>query len=177
MEHRAFHGSRYKRGGMMIWGFSHHKTPDELDGPDFTLNTIESLAFTGQHWFFNRIRSFFGNQEPEEFWQSVAFANSLPNTVPSDGRYSNGSPEQRHGVADRVRRILTELAPSKAVLFSTKAWKLWPALNGSRSEPAHVLITEPELQYGTYDFGVGHEIRAYQLPHPQFQNTQRMTQS
>jgi hypothetical protein len=168
-EHEPFRGQQYKVGGLIIWGFSHHRGPDDADTPDFTYRTVTNLALSGEHWFFNRIRRFFGDQEPNAFWNSVAFANTLPTAVPSDTRYSDGTAEQRGHVKRRVRRILTELRPGRAVLFSTKGWPLWPELNGSVPEPAQVLMTGPELRYGSYDFGTGSEIKAFSLPHPMLQ--------
>lgn len=174
LEHEAFRGDHYQRGGMMIWGFSHHKGPNDPDGPDFTNRMVRELALTGEHWFFNRIRRFFGNEKPEQFWHKVAFANTLPTSVLSGSRYSSGTSEQRERVAGRVRRILIEFAPSKVVLFSTKGWKMWPGLNGSVGEPPQILMTSPELQHGTYNFDLGYEIKAYNLPHPMAQSDKAM---
>ncbi len=176
VEHEPFKGQRYEPGGLLIWGFSHHRRPDEGDTADFTDRTINCLALSGKHWFFNRIRRFFGDKEAHQFWSGVAFANTLPTAVLSSARFSGGSAEQRGRVKQRVRRILTDLRPGRTVLFSTKGWPMWPELNGSVPEPAQVLMTGPELQYGTYDFGTGAEIKAFNLPHPMFQNDEAMTE-
>ena len=113
MEHRAFHGSRYKRGGMMI-GVSRVTKRGSIHGPTYSQRDKE-LGFHRATLYFDGIRSFFGNQGPRSSGKRRV-RDSLPNRVPSDGPDSNGSPEQRHGVADRVRRILT-LAPAR--LFSS----------------------------------------------------------
>ena len=174
LEHDPFRGEHYDRGGLMIWGFSHHKGDEEKDHSGFTQQTVEELALTGSNWFFNRIRKYFGNEDPCVFWNRVAFANTLPTTVPSEFRYSSGSKEQIGRTKGRIRRILTCLAPRRVVLFSAKGWEHWPKLNGSVPEPALQLMSEPNLWHGTYEFGVGHEIKVYNLPHPQYQPDEKM---
>jgi hypothetical protein len=173
-EHSPWRGEDYKAGGLMIWGFSHHKQSDEDDDAGFTQRTIKDEALTGNHWFFNRIRRFFGDDDPKRFWHSVAFANTLPTTVPSQLRTSSGTPDQQSRVKARVERALREFAPSQAVLFSRKGWPMWPKFTGSCTEPAQVLMQNPRVEFGTYDLGLDHEVKTYGLPHPMIQSDEKM---
>lgn len=171
--HKPWIGPSYRKGGLMLWGFSHHKRDDELDGESFTNDVVKSLALTGDHWFFSRIMSYFEEKCPERFWNGVAFANTLPSAVLSDDRYSHGSDEMRQSVKSRVVEILSDVMPSKTILFSRKGWNYWPELNGSAPEPSRELSTSPIVRFGSYRIAEK-EVWAYCLPHPQFSKTSDM---
>lgn len=176
MEHAPWRGDEYREGGLMLWGFSHHREPDEDDASTFTHEVVEEHALDGSHWYFDRIRVVCGGDAAEAFWQSVAFANTLPDAVVGD-IYSAGSPEARLAVKPRVTRLLAEFRPRRAILFSRKGWGLWPELNGSYPEPSRSLASAPMVRWGTYDIGAPWEVLAYNLPHPQFQRVSELAAS
>ena len=104
----------------------------------------------------------------------MAFANSLPRCVSSNDRYTAGSASDREAVRERVARVIAKVRPGKTILFSRKAWSLWPALNGSQPEAARLLSDDPDIPFGTYTLPDRSEVLAYNLPHPLFQNGHAM---
>ena len=61
----------------MLWGFSHHREPDEPNVPRFTIDTIKQLALTNERWYFTWPNKTCGGSKPAGFWNGVAFANTL----------------------------------------------------------------------------------------------------
>ena len=84
IQHKPWRGAAYRPGGLMLWGFSHHRWADEPDAPDFTISTIKEWAFTEQGQFFNAVKTVCGGTDPLDFWNGVAFANTLPEAVVDD---------------------------------------------------------------------------------------------
>lgn len=171
--HKPWIGSNYREGGLMLWGFSHHRSADELDDETFTIGTIENQALTGRHWFFKRLMHYFGKDDPKSFWHSVAFANALPTAVLTADRYSVGSKAMRVAVAPRVRHILSAVKPSKVILFSRKGWHLFPEFDHPAPGNGFKLSGTALVEYGTYQCG-NLAVTAYCLPHPQFSRNEEM---
>ena len=171
VEHSPWIGENYGKNGypVMLWGFSHHQPNDADDYIEMTRRTIEEEALTDRHWFFQRIKNIFGEKNSVAFWESVAFANTLPNAVSDSNIYSDGdtSDAARAALKSRVSRTLEELKPRKVIVFSRKGWILWPEFNGSH--PERSLARAPIVKWGSYKTSAPWETIAYNLPHPQFQ--------
>jgi len=178
-DHKPWVGNCYETGingsKLLIAGHSHHGSEDH---DQFTIRTIEEIGLTGNHWFFNAIAGYFGGMATKEFWQHVAFINTLPNLVgESDRRYEAGTLEQRQAAPDRIKRIIANLKPQKAIVFSKAAWKIWPLFDGDVDEGALLVPETDEIWYGSYANGSDQPTVAYQLRHPQYAPKDAMIRS
>jgi hypothetical protein len=102
--------------------------------------------------------------------------NTLPSLVGSaEMRYAKGTAEQRRAIPNRVITILSELKPSKAIVFSKEAWSKWPAFDGPVAEGMIQDQGTIEVWYGSYAHadGSGYSM-AYQTRHPQGANKKEM---
>lgn len=179
LQHKPWIGERYNSGfhgkKLLIVGHSHHGSEDH---DDFTIHAVEKLALTGDHWFFNAIAGYFGAVSGKDFWEQVAFINTLPNLVgEADRRYEAGTAEQRRAVPGRVLRVIYDLKPQKAIVFSKAAWKVWPTFDGSVEEGALLVPETDDIWYGSYANKTDQPTLAYQLRHPQYASKDAMMRS
>lgn len=179
IEHEPWIGRNYADGiegqRLLIAGFSHYGSySDGHAGAEFTNYVMRTWALKGQIPFFNHIASYFGFASGCAFWDRVAFANTLGTSVGED-IYSFGTEEQRDAVQHRVLRLLAQmpLPPQKAIVFSKKAWPLWPPFTATQSAILRTQIGY-EVEYGGYRTGKGQETLAFGLRHPQFASFDRM---
>lgn len=179
--HKPWIGKNYEQGiggqKLLLLGFSHWTDEDH---DDFTVEEVEQWAAGDEPKPFGpRLRGYFGDLTPAEFWNSVAFMNVLPSAVGTgEERYGDGTPEQRGRAADRLTEVMREHGPDKVLVFTRKgsAEDLWPHWTpGGTLEAAAGERTESIL-YGSYEFGPRH-VRVYELRHPQFAETEAMTAS
>lgn len=179
-EHKPWVGERYANQPegerYLIAGFSHwgRYSDEREDDPDFTNQVMRRWGVPGSIRFFDSIASYFGSDDRNAFWNSVCFINTLPTTVGSeDERYTEGTPEQRTEAPARNLRILDELRPDKVLLFSRKAWPLWPEWTGSLTG-ATIGIKPAEINFGSYKRSDGGESVLFGLRHPQFASSSEM---
>jgi hypothetical protein len=172
LDHEPWKGDLFEEGGLMLWGFSHHKEPEEMDAPWFTQKTICRLALTGEHRFFQSLMAICRGDR--QFWRGIAFANTLPHAVEVENRYDPGSVEARNAVPERVMRILNQIKPGKTVLFSSKGWQLWPEFNGRYPDPDRPLDGTSLVRWGSYRLIDGRDVFAYNLPHPERQRVAQL---
>jgi hypothetical protein len=171
MEHQAWVGSDYERGlggqRVLIAGFSHWS--DEPDTIDFTKNQVRSWAAGDEPKPFGvRLRAFFGIDNPAEFWNGIAFFNTLPTLIGGAiARFADGDEEQRRAVPKRVLGIIGELQPDRVFVFSRKAWHVWPDYTGGLRNGTLRVAGVGEFDAGAYRHSRG-EALAFGFSHPQF---------
>ena len=111
MQHEPWVGPRYEEGiagtRVLIAAYSHWS--DEGDNAEFTkCRVLEWAAGNEPQPFGTRLRAFFGNDEPRDFWNRVAFFNTLPRIIGgSDKRFEMGDKDQGLGsglIAVQARR-------------------------------------------------------------------------
>jgi len=83
IEHRPWIGRNYDTGidrkRILVVGYSHWGS---VDHEGLTEEVVSHWARGNENApFAPRIRQYFDYEDPATFWQSVAFANSLPNCV------------------------------------------------------------------------------------------------
>ena len=174
MEHKPWIGPNYDAGfngsKLLVMGFSHwgRYSDTEIDNPEFTRSVMTRWAIPGEIRFFNTVARYFRADQPSDFWNNVAFANTLPTTVgDEDERYSAGTSEQRAIAPDRTMRLVAELKPDHIFVFSKKGWVLWPDFTGTLRNGTLRVQGVGEYDAGTYAHGDGEAI-AFGFPHPQF---------
>lgn len=176
IQHRVWIGTDYDKVGIngekvVIFGFSHH---GEDEKAEFTVDLMDS-AKRGEIVFFNQLAGFFGRDSTDGFWDEVAFANTLPCLVGSlEARYAPGSAAQRAAVPARIRAILSELKPCKALVFTKRGWDIWPAFDGIVPEGVLRANDGEEIWFGSYRLQDGSTTLAYQIRHPQFARSAQM---
>jgi hypothetical protein len=174
IEHEPWVGEAYRLGGLMLWGFSHHRKNHEPDTPRFTIDTINQLALTDDHRFFARLKNLCGGSDPVAFWTGVAFANTLPNTLSMTG---TAPAAQMLAKPLNYEFVVSSngSSPVRPSYFRARRRELWPPFNGSyRDEPAQVLATTLKTEWGSCRTGASWETLAYNLPHPQYQRIRDM---
>lgn len=174
MEHREWRGSEYETGfrgkRIAIAGHSHHS--DEADHAQLTVDLMPQVVNdTANIQFFRSIATYFGCDNPDDFWPYVVFFNFLPTIVGSeDDRYGYGTKEQLAAGRARVLRILDEHEPDMLFVFSAKSWKEFPPTLQDQELRPH----DEANSWHQYLTSSGHEVRAVGLRHPQWAKTDDM---
>jgi hypothetical protein len=174
-EHIPWCGPQYEIGinreRIAIVGYSHWS--DEEDSDECTRDVV-SRVITGEYsdiQFFNQIRSYFGFESNEEFWNRVLFFNYLPDSVGTgDERFKTGTVGQIERAKERFARIIGERRPHKMLVFTKRGWATFPPTREEQAgnDPLPLGKEFPEFSWGTYGAGVDHHIvMAFGLRHPQ----------
>jgi hypothetical protein len=174
-EHIPWCGPQYEIGinreRIAIVGYSHWS--DEEDSDECTKDVV-SRVITGEYadiQFFYQIRTYFGFESNEEFWNRVLFFNYLPDSVGSgDQRFRTGAVGQIERAKARFARIIGERRPHKMLVFTKKGWETLPSTREEQAGNSLPLGAEfPRgFSWGTYQAGGGHHtVMAFGLRHPQ----------
>ena len=137
MEHSPWIGSEYEHGkginGQKIAVVGHSHYGPNSDFPSYTVDLIQSCLsgatedFDGDMGTFNSVPGYFGFRSKHDFWPKVIFFNFLPNLVgTADHKFGYGTDEQIKAGAERLVRIFENYNPTKAFVFSRKAWDCCP---------------------------------------------------
>ena len=174
MEHAPWIGERYAEGidgqRLLLFGFSHYGTLDDgRDGPDFTNHVVRTWGLTGGIPFFKTLAGYFGTMPVEEFFQRIAFANTLPTSVgDEDDKYTAGDEAARAQVGDRVRRLIVEVDPDKVIVFTTKGWGLFPPFDDRAVDGQLAVAGRTPIPFGGYRRRRDGHALAYGLRHALF---------
>lgn len=76
----------------------------------------------------------------------------------------------------RIKSILSDLKPDKAIVFTKKGWSLWPDYDDDEGSRFLPIPETEEIEFGTY-IGDGFSTVAYGLRHPQFASFETMKRS
>lgn len=171
MQHEPWVGPHYERGidgaRVLVAGYSHWS--DETDSEGFTRRQVRLWAAGDEPRPFGpRLRAFFGFDDPAEFWNSVAFFNTLPRLVGGpEQRFECGDEQQRREVPQRVRDVIASVRPNRIFVFSRKAWRIWPDYTGSLRDGTLRIAEVGEFDAGSYTYPGGEAV-AFGFAHPQF---------
>ena len=77
--------------GVMLWGFSRHREPDEPNVPRFTIDTIKQLALTDEHWYFTFPNKICGGSNPLASWERGRVCEHPGKTLLTNNWNSRGS--------------------------------------------------------------------------------------
>lgn len=171
MQHEPWVGSGYKRGiegaRVLVAAYSHWS--DEPDTAEFTKREVLKWAGGDEPEPFGpRLRAFFSINRPDEFWNRIAFFNTLPRLVggPKE-RFEQGDQNQRREASRRVLDIIDAVQPDRIFVFSRKAWHIWPDYTGSLKNGTLRIADVGEFDAGTYKHPRGEAV-AFGFTHPQF---------
>ena len=98
-------------GGLMLWGFSHHRKPDETDSPNFNIDAVTQLVLTDKHWFFTRLKNVC-LVVTRWFLEQSRLREHMANAV-TDDIYSSGSIEARKIVNREFDASSNSFAPER----------------------------------------------------------------
>ncbi len=170
-EHELWKGDLFKDGiesqRLMLFGFSHYGSYENgSDDANFTNYAIKRWALKGELPFFNRIAGYFGFTDVSAFLHRVAFANALPRSVgDEEDKFSAGDERSQAAVPDRVRRLLHEVNADKAIIFSKKAWTLFPLYDDRQDDGVLEVEGYSPINFGGYRRSEGGFTQAYGLRH------------
>lgn len=181
MEHDPWIGKDYQDkvgiGGQCIAVIGHSHYGNKPDFPGYTTGAISSCVHGGNEDFdgsmatFDAVPGYFGFNDARDFWPKVIFLNFLPTLVgTSEEKFGYGSDEQIKAGVHRLLRIFQNYKPTKAFVFSSKAWDCCPkTLEGTEQRLSdrlgHDFLGFRGGHYGTLEaptmtFGLRHPMGA-----------------
>jgi hypothetical protein len=162
---------------IAIVGYSHYVKSRDVDCKSLTNDLVRDVISGKRRLaFFTKVQSYFGFDNPKDFWPRVLFFNFLPGCIgKSKDKYGNGSDNQHSLAKDRVLRILAREKPDKVFVFTTKGWQNFPKTTENVGEqPCYPLFPDsPEPSWGTYEVG-SHRVLVCGFRHPQYANGPEM---
>lgn len=94
------------------------------------------------------------------------FFNFVPTSIGDrDKKYSRASGEQEQAGRDRVLQLFATHQPDKALVFTTKGWKAFPASEDNEGDKPDPLMGE---EFGDFRRGTYGKTEAFFLRHPQW---------
>ncbi len=164
-----YQGNNYKKSQdnrLCIIGESHY-TEDAIytEPTDFTSKVVaDFVKGKDQIAFFRNIGLLFNEQNRNEIWPNIAFANAIQRGM-TDAK-SQPTEEDIATVIPAFWLILQEVRPTKIIICSNRMWTNWLPDYDPRSTRLHRLEAENRSSnIWKYDYGTG-QCLAIGVNHP-----------
>ncbi|HMT73144.1 MAG TPA: hypothetical protein PKA77_03695 [Chitinophagaceae bacterium] len=117
-------GKKYykQKTKILLLGESHYTGDNPYDS-NLTIETVSEFLDGHGYKFFAKMSEAFAATDDREFWETVAFANLIQNTL-YDPR-SQPTEKDKATIKYSFPVLLDELCPQKVVVFSLRTWIHW----------------------------------------------------